>query len=179
MIRFYHNAIEAARADHRARRALVWKCVALQHQLAVLQRSGTRRPRFCPIDRLFWVFMPWWSPAGATHGKSFNPKRSCAGASRYRVDSIDHVVPGIEGHNWLGDLLSPFRSRSRRASVHWMPPTVLIWIYQRDRLTLLNFCKPVAMSTRKATCLGSPGGNRNASIRSANTSPVLKCVSAR
>jgi hypothetical protein len=46
MIRFYGNAIEAAGTRHRARRALVWQCVAQQHQLAVLRRSGTRRPRF-------------------------------------------------------------------------------------------------------------------------------------
>jgi len=49
MIKFCRNVIEAARADHRARRALVWECVVLQHQLAVLRRSGTRRPRFRPI----------------------------------------------------------------------------------------------------------------------------------
>jgi hypothetical protein len=35
MIGFYRDAIEAARADHRARRALVWECVAVQHQRAV------------------------------------------------------------------------------------------------------------------------------------------------
>src|SRR5215471_21665839 len=63
MIGFLRDAIEAARADHLARRALAWECVALQHQLAVLRRSETRRPRFRPIDRLFWVFMSWWWPA--------------------------------------------------------------------------------------------------------------------
>jgi hypothetical protein len=63
MIGFCRDVVEAARADQRARRALVWECVALQHQLAVLRRSGTRRPRFRPIDRLFWVFMSWWWPA--------------------------------------------------------------------------------------------------------------------
>jgi putative transposase len=68
MIRFYRNAIETARVDHRARRALVWEGVALQHQLAVLTRSGTRRPRFRPIDRLFWIFMSWWWPAWRRHG---------------------------------------------------------------------------------------------------------------
>jgi|SRR5262249_20885667 len=54
MVGFYRNAIETARADRRARRALVWECVALQHQLAVLKRRRTRRLRFRPIDRLFW-----------------------------------------------------------------------------------------------------------------------------
>jgi hypothetical protein len=63
MIRFYRNAIETAWADHRAGRALVWECVALRHQLAVLRRSGTRRRRFRPIDRPFWVFISWWWPA--------------------------------------------------------------------------------------------------------------------
>jgi putative transposase len=74
MIRFYRNAIEAARAHHRARRALVWECVALQHQLAVLRRSGTRRPRFGPIDRLFWVFMSWWWPAWRDALKVIQPE---------------------------------------------------------------------------------------------------------
>jgi len=63
MIRLCRNVIETARADHAARRALVWECVALRHQLAVLERLGTRRQRFRPIDRLFWVFMSWWWPA--------------------------------------------------------------------------------------------------------------------
>ena len=57
------HVIETARADHDARRALVWECVARQHQLAVLGRLGTRRPRFRPIDRLFCVIMSWWWPA--------------------------------------------------------------------------------------------------------------------
>ena len=74
MIRFCRDVIEAARADHRARRALVWECVALQHQLAVLSRSGTRRPRFRPIDRLFWVFMSWWWPAWRDGLKVIQPE---------------------------------------------------------------------------------------------------------
>jgi len=55
MIGFYRNAIEAARAHHRARRALVWECVALQHQLAVLRRSGTRRPRLAKHCHSTWA----------------------------------------------------------------------------------------------------------------------------
>jgi len=74
MIRFGRDVIEAARADHRARRALVWECVALQHQLVVLSRSGMRRPRFRPIDRLFWVFMSWWWPAWRDGLKVIQPE---------------------------------------------------------------------------------------------------------
>jgi hypothetical protein len=34
----------------------------LRHQLAVLQRTGTRRPCFCPSERLFWLFLSrWWA----------------------------------------------------------------------------------------------------------------------
>jgi hypothetical protein len=74
MVGFYRNAIEAARADRRARRALVWECVALQHQLAVLKRRRTRRLRFRPIDRLFWVFMSWWWPAWRDALKVIQPE---------------------------------------------------------------------------------------------------------
>ena len=31
----------------------------LRHQLAVLQRTGTRRPCFRPCERLFWLFLVW------------------------------------------------------------------------------------------------------------------------
>ena len=76
MIRLCRNVIETARADHAARRALVWECVALQHQLAVLGRLGTRRPRFRPIDRLFWVFnVMVVAGLAPTHSWLFNPKR--------------------------------------------------------------------------------------------------------
>jgi hypothetical protein len=74
MIRFCRNVIEAARAHQRGRRALIWECVALRHQLAVLRRSGTRRPRFRPSDRLFWVFMSWWWPAWREGLKVIQPE---------------------------------------------------------------------------------------------------------
>jgi putative transposase len=54
--------------------ALVWGCVALQHQSAVLRRSGTRCQRFRPIDRLFWTFMSWWSPASRDALKVIQPE---------------------------------------------------------------------------------------------------------
>ena len=41
--------------------ALVLENVALRHQIAVLKRSGTRRPCFRLWDRLFWIlFSRWW-----------------------------------------------------------------------------------------------------------------------
>jgi hypothetical protein len=41
---------------------LIWECVALRHQVTVLERSPTRRPCFRLIDRLFWVLLSWWWP---------------------------------------------------------------------------------------------------------------------
>jgi hypothetical protein len=36
--------------------------IVLRHQLAVLQRTGARRPCFRPSERLFWVFLSrWWA----------------------------------------------------------------------------------------------------------------------
>jgi putative transposase len=41
---------------------LLLEFIVLRHQLAVLQRTGTRRPCFRPSDRLFWVFLSrWWA----------------------------------------------------------------------------------------------------------------------
>jgi hypothetical protein len=42
--------------------ALLLESMALRHQIAVLERSGTRRPCFRLWDRLFWIlFLRWWS----------------------------------------------------------------------------------------------------------------------
>jgi len=36
--------------------------VALRHQIAMLKRSGTRRPCFRLRDRLFWLLLARWWP---------------------------------------------------------------------------------------------------------------------
>src|SRR6516164_6054191 len=36
---------------------LLLEFIVLRHQLAVLQRTGARRPCLRPSDRLFWVFL--------------------------------------------------------------------------------------------------------------------------
>jgi hypothetical protein len=36
--------------------------IALRHQIAVLERNGTRRPCFSLWDRLFWILLShWWA----------------------------------------------------------------------------------------------------------------------
>jgi hypothetical protein len=83
-------------ASRRDRRALVWECVAVQHELAALRRSSTRCPRFRPIDRLFWMFMSWWWPASRDALKVIQPETDL----RWRRHGID--------------LTWKYRSRGRR-----------------------------------------------------------------
>jgi transposase InsO family protein len=40
----------------------VLEAIALRHQIAVLERSRTRRPRFRRFDRLFWILLSHWWP---------------------------------------------------------------------------------------------------------------------
>jgi hypothetical protein len=46
----------------RTRTGLVLETIALRHQIAVLQCSGTRRPCLRGWDRLFWILRSWWWP---------------------------------------------------------------------------------------------------------------------
>jgi hypothetical protein len=47
--------ISSVRARFRQRGDLVLELIVLRHQLAVLQRTGTRRPCLRPDERLLWV----------------------------------------------------------------------------------------------------------------------------
>src|SRR5215470_10021922 len=53
--------LSGVRERLRQRRDLLLEFIVLRHQLAVLQRTGTRRPCFRTGERLFWVFLSrWW-----------------------------------------------------------------------------------------------------------------------
>ena len=55
------GAMPVARSEPRTRTALWLQAIALRHQIAVLERSRTRRPCFRRIDRLFWILLSrWW-----------------------------------------------------------------------------------------------------------------------
>jgi putative transposase len=41
----------------RSRAALQLEILALRHQIGVLQRSATKRPKLTPVDRLLWIFL--------------------------------------------------------------------------------------------------------------------------
>src|ERR1700722_20564702 len=51
-----------ARTEPRTSTALLLEAIALRHQIAVLERSRTRRPHFRRIDRLFWILLSRWWP---------------------------------------------------------------------------------------------------------------------
>src|SRR5215470_14858631 len=54
--------LSGVRERLRQRRDLLLELIVLRHQLAVLQRTGTRRPCFRTGERLFWVFLSrWWA----------------------------------------------------------------------------------------------------------------------
>jgi hypothetical protein len=59
--------LAAFRSSVRSRLELGTEILALQHQLAVLQRQTPRRPRLGHIDRLLWVLLsrvwPHWRRA--------------------------------------------------------------------------------------------------------------------
>jgi hypothetical protein len=56
------GAVRVARSEPRTRTSLLLESIALRHQIAVLERSRTRRPCFRRFDRLFWILLSgWWS----------------------------------------------------------------------------------------------------------------------
>src|ERR1700719_266674 len=57
------GAVPVARSKPRTRTALLLEAIALRNQIAVLERSRTRRPYFRRIDRLFWILLSRWWPS--------------------------------------------------------------------------------------------------------------------
>ena len=57
------GAFPGARSELRACTALLLEAIALRRQIAVLERSRTRRPCFRRFDRLFWIVLSCWWPS--------------------------------------------------------------------------------------------------------------------
>jgi hypothetical protein len=62
MVTLTSGAVLVARSETRTRIALLLEAIALRHQIAVLERSRTRRPYLRRIDRLFWLLLSRWWP---------------------------------------------------------------------------------------------------------------------
>jgi hypothetical protein len=55
--------------------------IALRHQIAVLKRSGTRRPCFGLWDRLFWILLSWRWPRWPESLMIIQPETVVAGVA--------------------------------------------------------------------------------------------------
>jgi putative transposase len=55
MLIFLTTLLAALRAIFRSRAALELENLALRHQIGVLQRSATKRPKLTAGDRLLWI----------------------------------------------------------------------------------------------------------------------------
>lgn len=62
MVMTLQRAAEDAHNESPTLIALILEMIALRHQIAVLKRSGTRRPCFRFRDRLFWLLLARWWP---------------------------------------------------------------------------------------------------------------------
>jgi len=62
VIAWLQRKVARVRARLRERNELGLEILALRHQIAVLRRTGTRRPRFSASDRLLWVLLSRWWP---------------------------------------------------------------------------------------------------------------------
>jgi hypothetical protein len=87
------GAPESARSEPPTWTALVLEMVALRHQIAVLKRSGTRRPCFRFQDRLFWLLLARWWPSWRDSLVIVQPatvlrwrREGWSGLWRYRLD---------------------------------------------------------------------------------------------
>jgi len=62
MMEWVPRWISTVRMLLRRRLDLLLEFIVVHHQLAVLQRTGTRHPCFCPNELLFWMFLSrWWA----------------------------------------------------------------------------------------------------------------------
>src|SRR6187200_1861927 len=76
---------------------LLLELIILRHQLAVLQRTGTRRPCFRPADRMFWVLLSrLWVDWRRGLMIPSSPRRFCVGAVKV-YDPFGHPAHGVAG----------------------------------------------------------------------------------
>jgi hypothetical protein len=159
VISLCRNVIETTRTNRRARRALAWECVALQHQLAVLRRSGTRRPRFRSIDRLFWVFMSWWWPAWRDALKVIQPET----VLRWRRHGITLIWKYRSRGRWRGG--RPRIALETRQLIREMARANFLWGAPRIHGELLKLGITVSQATVSRYMPPSRKGRRSQAWR--------------
>ena len=136
--------------------------IALRHQIAVLKRSGTRRPCFSLWDRLFWILLSWRWPRWPESLMIIQPetvkrwlRNGWSGLWRYR-----------SGGRWRGG--RPRASHEVRELINRMARENFLWGAPRihGELLLLGFkVSQATVSRYLATVHRSPGQSWRTFIR--------------
>ena len=120
------GAVPVARSELRTRTALVLEAIALRHQIAVLERSRTRRPCFRRFDRLLWILLSRWWPQWRESLMIVQPEtvlrwRRTAGQ---RFGDIDHAVTGEEGRPRVSSEVRHLITQMARENFLWGAPRI-------------------------------------------------------
>jgi len=117
--------LSAVRTRPGQRLDLLLEFIVLRRQLAVPQRTGTRRPCFRPSERLFWVFLSrWWANwqrgliivqpttvlcGPALHARAFTRRSHCSGVGWKALSAL------VGGNNVVGRYLDLAATQLRPA----------------------------------------------------------------
>ena len=113
-----------ARSEPRTSTALLLEAVPLHHQIAVPERSQTRRPCFRRTDRLLWILLPRWWPQWSGSLMIVSPRPVCAGAvtAGQRFGDIDHEVTGECGRPRVSGEVRRLITQMARENFLWGAP---------------------------------------------------------
>jgi len=148
--------------ESRSRNELVLEMIALRHQIAVLRRSGTRRPCFGLWDRLFWILLSWWWPRWPESLMIIQPET----VKRWRRNGWSGLWRYRSGGRWRGG--RPRVSREVRELINRMARENFLWGAPRihGELLMLGFkVSQATVSRYLATVHRSPGQSWRTFIR--------------
>jgi Homeodomain-like domain len=134
--------LSAVRTRFRRRRDLLLEFIVLRHQLAVLQRTGTRRPCFRPSERLFWAFLSRWLWANWQRGLIIVQP---ATVLRWRRRGLWAILVSGSSGRWRGG--RPKISSEVRALIVRMSQENFLWGAPRIHGELLKLGFVVSQAT--------------------------------
>ena len=150
MVMLWHRWLETIRQRIRGRWALVIESFALRHQIAVLQRSGTRRPYFQPADRLVWVLLSRCWPAWCGGLLIVQPET----VLRWRRQGFKSILRQRSAGRWRGG--RPRVAQELRALIFRMSRENRLWGAPRIHGELLKLGFTVSQSTVSRTLRSRP-----------------------
>ena len=156
------EAVSVTLAEPRSRTELVLEMIALRHQIAVLKRSGTRRPCFGLWDRLFWILLSWRWPRWPESLMIIQPET----VKRWRRNGWSGLWRYRSGGRWRGG--RPRVSRKVRELINRMARENFLWGAPRihGELLMLGFkVSQATVSRYLATVHRSPGQSWRTFIR--------------